>query len=74
MIRLDITFEIDEVVLASDTLAYARTRSAGTTTIKANDQQVAEGNQELFILARESTGAPWRISRYIFSTTEPPRS
>ena len=57
----------------SPTVAYARTRSAGTTTIAANGAQVAESNQELFILARATVQAPWLISRYIFSTTQPPR-
>lgn len=70
-IRLDITFEIDEVVVVSPTVAYARTRSAGTTTILANSAQVSEGNQELFVLVRADDTAEWRIGRYIFSTTQP---
>lgn len=71
MIRLDITFEIDEVVVASPTVAYARTRSAGKTTILANNAQVSEGNQELFVLVRADESASWRIGRYIFATTQP---
>lgn len=71
MIRLDIAFEIDEVVVVSPTVAYARTRSAGTTTILANNAQVSEGNQELFVLVRADESADWRIGRYIFSTTQP---
>ena len=74
MIRLDITFEIDEVVVVSSTVAYARTRSAGTTTILANDAQVTEANQELFVLVRDDQSSDWRIGRYIFSTTQPPRN
>lgn len=70
-IRLDIAFEIDEVVVVSPTVAWARTRSAGTTTILANDAQVSEGNQELFVLVRADASAEWRIGRYIFSTTQP---
>lgn len=73
-IRLDITFEIDEVVVVSSTVAYARTRSAGTTTILANDAQVTEANQELFVLVRDDQSSDWRIGRYIFSTTQPPRN
>ncbi|NJK31925.1 MAG: SgcJ/EcaC family oxidoreductase [Deltaproteobacteria bacterium] len=73
MIRLDITFEIDEVVVVSPTVAYARTRSAGTTTILAADVQVSEGNQELFVLTRDDERSDWQISRYIFSTTQPPQ-
>lgn len=71
MIRLDIKFEIDEVVVASPTIAYARTRSAGKTTILANKAQVSEGNQELFVLVRADESASWRIGRYIFATTQP---
>lgn len=70
-IRLDIVFDIDEVVVVSPTVAYARTRSAGTTTILADGAQVSEGNQELFILIRANTESAWRIGRYIFSTTRP---
>lgn len=71
MIRLDIEFAIDEVVVVTPTVAYARTRSAGTTTILANGAQVSEGNQELFILVRADENAAWRIGRYLFSTTQP---
>lgn len=70
-IRLDIVFEIDEVVVVTPTIAYARTRSAGTTTILANGAHVSEGNQELFLLVREDGSGAWRIGRYIFSTTQP---
>lgn len=69
MIRLDIRFEIDEVVVVTPSVAYARTRSAGTTTILDNGAKVSEGNQELFILRKGSDQA-WKISRYIFSTTQ----
>jgi len=70
MIRLDIRFEIDEVVVVSPTVAYARTRSMGTTTIVANGAQMSEGNQELFVLVRPEAGGEWKIGRYIFSTTQ----
>lgn len=73
MIRLEIRFLIDEVVVVSPTVAYARTRSEGTTTILANGARVAEGNQELFVLVRPAAGGPWKIGRYIFSTTQPRR-
>jgi uncharacterized protein (TIGR02246 family) len=71
-IRLDIAFEIDEFVVVSPTFAYARTRSGGTTTILANNAQIPEGNQELFLLVRDDTKSDWRIGRYIFSTTKDP--
>lgn len=70
-IRLDIVFEIDEVVVATPTLAYARTRSSGKTTILANGAEVSEENQELFILVRANGSGDWRIGRYLFSTTQP---
>ncbi len=72
MISLDITFEIDEVEVVTPTVAWARTRSAGKTTILATGDVVSEGNQELFLLFRADEGAPWKIGRYIFSTTQPP--
>jgi len=70
MITLDITFEIDEVEVVTPTVAWARTRSAGKTTILATGDVVSEGNQELFLLFRADESAPWQIGRYIFSTTQ----
>ncbi len=71
-IRLDIRFEIDEVVALSQDWAYARTRSSGTVKVLASDQPPGpEANQELFLLHREASGQ-WRFARYIFSTTNPP--
>ncbi len=70
-IRLDIRFEIDEVVVVTPTVAYARTRSNGTTTILANGAKISEGNQELFVLVRPDATSAWTIGRYIFSTTRP---
>lgn len=67
-IDLDIDFIIDEIVVMSEDWAYARTRSEGTTLIKANGAKVPEGNQEIFLLRRHADGA-WKIARYIFSTT-----
>lgn len=70
-IQLDIAFEIDEVSIVSPTVAVARTRSAGTTTIVADGAKVSEGNQELFVLVRADADSRWQIGRYIFSTTQP---
>jgi uncharacterized protein (TIGR02246 family) len=69
MISLDIEFTIDELHVRGK-WAWARTRSAGTTTILATGARVSEGNQELFIF--EKSGEGWVIARYIFSTTNPP--
>lgn len=69
-IDLDIDFILDEIVVLSDDWAYARTRSEGTTLIKANGAKVPEGNQEIFLLQRQEDGS-WKVARYIFSTTNP---
>ena len=41
---------MDKVV--ADDWVFARTNSAGTTTINATGDQVADGNQELFVLKK----------------------
>ena len=72
-IRLNIDFSIDEIGVLSHDWAYARTRSNGTVKVLASEQPPApEGNQELFLLHRETDGQ-WRFARYIFSTTNPPK-
>jgi uncharacterized protein (TIGR02246 family) len=72
-IKLDIRFAIDEVRPLSRDWAFARTRSNGTVKVLGSDQLAgAEANQELFLLHREADGQ-WRIARYIFSTTNPPK-
>lgn len=73
MIKLNIRFQIDEIRPLSRNWAYARTRSAGTVKLLASDQPPGpEANHELFLLHRETNGQ-WRIARYIFSTTNPPK-
>ena len=69
VIALDIEFAIDEVEIIGDT-AWARTRSMGTTKVLESGETHPEGNQELFILKRDS-GHDWKIFRYIFTTTNP---
>ncbi len=71
-INLNVEFDIVEIKVVADDWAFARTNSAGTTTINATGDQVAEGNQELFILKQTDDGN-WKIARYCFSTTNPPR-
>lgn len=71
-IRLDIAFDVVEVVLTAPDWAFARTNSVGTVTVQANGAKLSEANQELFVLQKQSDGA-WRIARYAFSTTNPPR-
>jgi uncharacterized protein (TIGR02246 family) len=64
-IHLDVIFTIDELVVASDTVAYALTRSNGTQTVHATGSETAESNREVFLFAFED-GA-WKISRYLFN-------
>ncbi len=67
-IELDVDFIIDEIKPLGAHWAFVRTRSQGFVTIKANQQKLAEANQELFIFHKPDDG-PWKIARYIFSTT-----
>ena len=64
-IRLSVTFTIDELVVASDSVAYAQTRSNGTQVVSATSAESAESNRELFIFARQD--GSWKISRYMFN-------
>lgn len=58
-------FTIDELVVASDNLAYALTRSNGTQTLLSTDTTTPEANREVFVLRKEE-GA-WKIARYMFN-------
>lgn len=64
-VRLAVTFTVDELVVASDSLAYAMTRSSGTQVVLATGEESAESNREVFIFAREQDS--WKISRYLFN-------
>ncbi|MDT5074088.1 MAG: hypothetical protein QOH82_3408 [Mycobacterium sp.] len=68
IVHLDVTFTIDELVVASDDIAYALTRSNGTQTVLAAGTQSAESNREVFIFGRED-GA-WKIARYMFNKSK----
>jgi len=70
-IRLTVRFAVQEVHQVASEWAFARTNSAGTVLIHATGETSAEANQELFVLQRIQ-GA-WKIARYCFSTTNPPR-
>lgn len=71
-ITLEIDFEIDEIAQIAPDWAFARTRSQGFVTISATGDRVPEANQELFVFSKTGAG-DWKIARYIFSTTNPPR-
>ena len=68
---LNVTFDIVEVKVIAPTWAFARTNSLGTVTINATGNKTSEGNQELFVL--QKVDGDWKIARYGFSTTNPPR-
>ena len=71
-IRLTVSFEIREVHQTGDEWAFARTNSAGTVLVHATGESSAEANQELFVM--QKIDGQWKIARYCFSTTNPPRS
>ncbi len=64
-IRLAVVFMIDELVVTSDSTAYALTRSEGTQTLLSTGTTSAEANREVFIFRRES--GSWKIARYMFN-------
>ena len=70
-IKLSVKFDVAEVVEMAPNWVFARTNSAGTTTINATGAKNAEANQELFVFRKGNDGS-WKIARYSFSTTNPP--
>jgi len=71
-ITLNVKFTIAEIIAMAPGWVFARTNSAGTTMDHATGAKTAEGNQELFIFKKSVDGA-WRIARYSFSSTNPPK-
>jgi uncharacterized protein (TIGR02246 family) len=71
-ITLNVKFTIAEIVELAPEWAFARTNSAGTTLDHATGTRSAEANQELFIFRKDSDNS-WKIARYSFSSTNPPR-
>ena len=67
-IRLNVTFTIDELTVASDDIAYALTRSNGTQTVLATNAETAEANREIFVFHR--VDGNWKIARYMFNKAE----
>lgn len=71
-ITLKVKFVLQEVHQVCENWAFARTNSAGTQTVNATGASSAEANQELFVFER--VGSEWKIARYCFSTTNPPKA
>ncbi|KAF2799711.1 hypothetical protein K505DRAFT_345750 [Melanomma pulvis-pyrius CBS 109.77] len=67
-IKLDITFDIDEIVVASPEWAFARTTAAGVKRFVKGGEE-SHSNQELFVL--QKVGGEWKIARYAFSSMKP---
>ncbi len=73
-IKLNVRFKIDEIQPLSRDWAFARTQSSGTVKVLGTDKpESAEGNNEIFILHRESDGQ-WRIARYLFASNKAPHA
>src|SRR6266853_1701179 len=71
-ITLAVKFEVAEIKQIASDWAIARTNSAGTVKVNATGQGGPEANQELFAFQKISDA--WKIARYCFSTTNPPRA
>ena len=71
-ITLRVKFAVVEVKQVAPEWAIARTNSAGEVTVHATGASGPEANQELFVFQR--IDGSWKIARYCFSTTNPPRA
>jgi uncharacterized protein (TIGR02246 family) len=71
-IKLTVKFDVAEVVEMAPNWVFARTNSAGTVKGHATGAGGPEANQELFLF--QKIDGAWKIARYCFSTTNPPRA
>jgi uncharacterized protein (TIGR02246 family) len=71
-IKLTVQFNVAEVVEVAPNWVFARTNSAGTVKVHATGAGGPEANQELFLF--QKIDGAWKIARYCFSTTNPPRA
>jgi uncharacterized protein (TIGR02246 family) len=71
-ITLDVDFKVVEIRQIAPDWAFARTNSSGTTKVHATGEGGPEANQELFVF--QKIDGAWKIARYCFSTTNPPRA
>ncbi len=70
-ITLRVEFKVAEVLQVAPDWAIARTNSAGTAKVNATGDGGPEANQELFVF--QNINRAWKIARYCFSTTNPPK-
>ena len=71
-ITLTVKFNVAEIHQIAPEWAIARTNSAGTVKVRATGGGGPEANQELFVF--QKIDGTWKIARYCFSTTNPPRA
>lgn len=71
-ITLTVEFTIAELRQIAPDWVLARTNSAGRTRNHATGAEGPEANQELFLF--QKIGGAWKIARYCFCTTNPPRA
>ena len=71
-ITLRVEFKVAEVLQIAPDWAIARTNSAGTAKVNATGDGGPEANQELFVFQKIDDA--WKIARYCFSTTNPPKN
>jgi uncharacterized protein (TIGR02246 family) len=70
-ITLKVEFKVAEVLQIAPDWTIARTNSAGTAKVNATGDGGPEANQELFVFQKINNA--WKIVRYCFSTTNPPK-
>ena len=71
-ITLNVVFNVAEILQIAPEWGLARTNSAGTVKVHATGGGGPEANQELFLF--QKIDGAWKIARYCFSTTNPPRA
>jgi len=71
-ITLEVKFDVAEIHQIAPDWAIARTNSAGKVKVHATGEGGPEANQELFVFQKIDDA--WKIARYCFSTTNPPRA
>jgi uncharacterized protein (TIGR02246 family) len=71
-IKLTVKFNVAEVLEMAPNWVLARTNSAGKVKVYGTGEGGPEANQELFVF--EKIDGTWKIARYCFCTTNPPRA
>lgn len=71
MLKFNVKFNIVEAHAITSDWGFARTTSAGTTTLIKAGKDSHEANHELFVMKKEE--GSWKIARYCFCTTNPPQ-